>query len=119
MQTNKELTQGTSENGELEEEWKVILQSKGEYMLSKKQARVVSEAIASGSRGIILFETFSISIPYIVEFYRVRQYRKSKLSPLIISKLREKPTYNPIVSGEKLKEYRKKIMEAINKREEK
>ena len=52
------------------------MNNKGEYRLSKKQAWVIQEAIARGERGIIMFGTFSISVPYIVEFFRVTRFIK-------------------------------------------
>lgn len=59
-----------------EEEWIVKLSTKGEYPLSKKQAWVIQKAIASGNRGIIMFSSFSIPMPYIAEFYRTKRYLK-------------------------------------------
>jgi hypothetical protein len=59
-----------------EEEWIVKLSTKGEYPLSKKQAWFIQEAIASGNRGIIMFDSFSIPMPYIAEFYRTRRFIK-------------------------------------------
>jgi len=59
-----------------EEEWLVRTNSKEEYRLSKKQAWVIQEAVAKGERGIIMFDSFSISMPYIVDFYRLKRFRK-------------------------------------------
>ena len=59
-----------------DEEWQVVLNTGGKYSLSKDQALVIQEAIASGNRGIIMFRTFSISIPYVAEFYRIRRFLK-------------------------------------------
>lgn len=59
-----------------EEEWVLKTNSKEEYRLSKKQAWMIQEAIASGNRGIVMFDTFSISIPYIVDFYRLKRFVK-------------------------------------------
>lgn len=74
---NGELTQEMlNEEDKFEEEWKVVLSTKGEYTLSKNQANIVKEAIANGSRGMIMFQTFAISIPYISEFYRVKRFLK-------------------------------------------
>lgn len=61
---------------EFEEEWEVITSAKGKYTLSKLQARVLMQEMANGNRGIIPFKTFAISIPYIVEFYRVKRFLK-------------------------------------------
>ena len=59
-----------------DEIWKVKLNTGAEYELSQKQAWVIQEAIASGNRGIIMFKTFSVSMPYVSEFYRVRRFLK-------------------------------------------
>jgi len=75
MNQNEESTQETS--SEYDEEWKVKLNTGGEYLLSQKQAWVIQEAIASGNRGIIMFKTFSVSMPYIAEFFRVRRFLKA------------------------------------------
>jgi len=61
-----------------EEEWKVKLNTGGEYLLSKNQAWVIQEAIASGNRGIIMFKTFSVSMPYIAEFFRTKRFLKEE-----------------------------------------
>ena len=57
-----------------DEEWIVKLNTGGQYSLSKKQAWVIQEAIANGNRGIIMFKTFSIPMPYIAEFYRKARF---------------------------------------------
>ena len=77
---------------DIEEEWKVILQSKGEYTLSKNQAIYLKEAIARNKRQV-MFETFMIPIPYIVEFYRVRTFLKG--AKQLPAEAYEKP-YKPI-----------------------
>lgn len=59
-----------------EELWRVKLNTGAEYDLSQKQAWVIQEAIASGNRGIIMFKTFSVSMPYVSEFYRVSRFMK-------------------------------------------
>jgi hypothetical protein len=76
MNQNEESTQETLNEDAYEEEWVVKLNTKGEYILSKNQALLVQEAIASGSRGIVMFKTFSISVPYIAEFYRTKRFLK-------------------------------------------
>lgn len=63
-----------------DEEWLVVLNTGGKYTLSKRQAWVIQEAIASGNRGIIMFKTFSVSMPYVAEFYRVRRFRTDQES---------------------------------------
>lgn len=83
MEVSTELTQGILNNHldpdpEWEEEWCVLISSSKEpYTLGKKQARLLQEVIASGSRGIVMFQTFSISIPYVTEFYRRKRFLKN------------------------------------------
>ena len=50
------------------EEWTVVV-NKTKYPLNEKQANILREKIAQGSRGIVVFDDFSISIPFIEEFY--------------------------------------------------
>ncbi len=78
IQPNVGLTQDilSEEEQRWEEEWEVILTSKGKYALSKMQALVVKQAIAEGSRGTIMFETFAIAIPYVTDFYRIKRFLK-------------------------------------------
>jgi hypothetical protein len=59
-----------------DEEWLVVMSNGSEYVLSKNQARLLLHEIAAGNRGIIAFETFVISIPYIVEFYQAMKFPK-------------------------------------------
>jgi hypothetical protein len=82
----------SSEEEKYQEEWKVVLSSKGEYTLSKHQALILKQAIASGNRATVMFDTFAIAIPYIVEFYRVRRFLKGvKQLPSRASELPYKP----------------------------
>lgn len=74
MSINEESTQEEL----YEEEWKIKLNTGGEHYLSKKQAWVIQEAIASGNRGIIMFDTFSIPMAYIGEFYRTKRFLKEE-----------------------------------------
>lgn len=79
MTNTGQLTHGTSnEDDKFEEEWKVVLTNKAEYPISKMQAMVLKQAIASGNRSTVMFESFAIPIPYIIEFYRVRRYLKGQ-----------------------------------------
>lgn len=81
------------EDDRYDEEWLVIMNTKGQYTLSKNQARFLMQEIASGNRGIIPFKTFVISIPYISEFYMVRRFlRGTKQLP---ERASEEP-YKPI-----------------------
>lgn len=75
MNQNEESTHDQSDDL-YEEEWLIALNNGKEYRLSKKQAWVIQEAIARGERGIVMFKTFSISMPYIVEFTLVKRFLK-------------------------------------------
>lgn len=77
MNQNEELTQETLPDNQYDEEWQLTLNTGSNYVLSKNQAWVIQEAIASGNRGIIMFKTFSISMPYIAEFFRIRRFLKA------------------------------------------
>lgn len=99
------------EDEKYEEEWKVIVNTDGEYVLSKMQARVLQQAIANGDRGIVLFKTFAISIPYITEFFRVRRFLKGAVQ------LPERATeelYKPI-PPERWEEIKKRAYQSIGK----
>ena len=63
-----------------DEEWEVVLNTGGKYTLNRKQAWVVQEAIATSNRGILMFKTFSISMPYIAELYRIRRFMSDQVS---------------------------------------
>lgn len=76
MNQKEELMQETLSDEQYDEEWKLKLNTGGEYILSKQQAWIIQEAIASGNRGIIMFKTFSISMPYIAEFFRTKRFIK-------------------------------------------
>ena len=113
MIQNQVLTQGAfdPEDDKYEEEWLVVINTKGEYTLSKVQARILQQAIAQGNRGIVMFTTFSISIPYIAEFYRTRRYLKG------ITALPERatePEYKPI-DPKVFEEWKRKVYEKIGK----
>ncbi len=118
VELNKNMTQNnitpdilSEEESRWDEEWVVILNDKGQYELSKMQALIVREAIATGSRGIVMFETFSISIPYIVEFYRQRRFlRDTKL----LSERAVEKEYKSI-DPKKWAEFKKKVYENLGK----
>lgn len=94
-----------------DEEWRVVMNTKGDYTLGKMQAKLLQEEISRGNRGIIMFNTFAISIPYIVEFYRVRRFMKGvKLLP---ARAKERP-YKPI-SPEKWEMFKKEVYEKLGK----
>lgn len=48
--------------------WRVVVRG-NEYTLNADQAKFLQGEITKGSRGIIVFSDFSISIPYIEEFF--------------------------------------------------
>ncbi len=98
-------------NNDYEEEWKVILSSKGEYTLSKNQAFVLKQAIASGNRGTIMFDSFAIAIPYIVEFYLVRKFLKG--AKQLPARAKER-LYKPIPE-EKWEKIKKEMYSKIGK----
>ena len=108
-----QLTQeiSNSEEDKYEEEWKVITSSKGNYILSKRQAIVLKQAMAVGNRSTIMFETFAIAIPYVVEFYRVRRYLKDAKQLPAQAKEEE---YKPI-DPKKFEEWKKKIYAKVGK----
>ena len=54
------------------EEWIAIV-NKNKYYLNEKQAALLKQEIARGNRGIVLFDEFSINIPYMEELYLNRK----------------------------------------------
>jgi hypothetical protein len=59
-----------------DEVWEVKI-NKTEYLLGEMEAKVLQDAIASGSRGIVQFSEFIINIPFIEEFYlKSRELKK-------------------------------------------
>ena len=114
MIQNQELTPGTfdSEDDIYEEEWLVVMNTNGEYTLSKVQARILQQAIAQGNRGIIMFRTFAISIPYIAEFYMVSRFLKdAKQLPARCEELPFEP-----IPDDKWEEIKKKMYGKIGKK---
>lgn len=112
MSANEELMLGASNQDDgYEEEWIVIMNTRGKYTLGKNQAKILQQAIATGSRGIIMFKTFSISIPYIAEFYRTRRYLKN--AQQLPSKATEEE-YKPM-DPEVFKKWKKTVYEKIGK----
>jgi len=75
-----------------EEEWKVILNTKGEYTLSRVQALILKQAMAMGKK-LVQFRTFLISIPYVAEFYREKRFLKG--AKQLSARASEQP-YKPI-----------------------
>ena len=115
MTQNEEWMLGISNDPEelkYEEEWEVLTNAKGKYTLSKDQARLLQEEISHGNRGIIMFKTFAISIPYIVEFYRVKRFLKNALQ--LPERAKEAP-FVPI-DPEKWKKIKEEAYSKIGKR---
>ena len=93
-----------------DEEWKVILSSKGEYILNKVQAVILKQAIATGQKAVI-FKTFTIQIPYIVEFFLVSRFIKgTRQLPATASETEYQP-----IPEDKWEEFKKKIYEKLKK----
>ena len=105
------LNNGSFNEDDYEEVWVVILNTKGKYKLSKKQGRLVREAMARGERGAIVFESFAIPIPYIAEFYRESRFLKEA------KRLPERATEAPIkpMSPEKWEKFKKEVYRKIGK----
>ena len=115
MTPNEALMQETFEDEKYDEEWKVTINTGGVYILSKIQARVLQQAIATGNRGLIMFNSFAISIPYISEFYRVKRFLKgTKQLPESASELPYKP-----IPNEKFEIFMKQAYRKIGKKYEK
>lgn len=94
-----------------DEEWEVAVNNGGKYTLSRKQALVLQQAIAAGGRGIILFQTFSISIPYIVEFFRTKRF---KVGTYQLPEKASEPPYVPM-PPEKWEAFKKTVYSKIGK----
>ena len=94
-----------------EEIWRVVLQNGAEYELGKIQALILKQEITNGNRGIVMFETFAISIPYIIEFYRVRKFLRD--TKQLSAKASELP-YKPIPK-EKWEKIKKEAYRTIGK----
>jgi hypothetical protein len=114
IQVNEGLitdTWDSPEEQKYEEEWLVVTNNGGEYTLSKVQAWALRQEIASGNRGIVMFQTFAISIPYIVEFYRVKRFLKD--AKQLPERATEEP-YRPM-SPEKWKKFREEVYRKVGK----
>jgi len=124
MEVSGELTRGVLNSNldpdpEWEEEWHVLISSSKEpYVLSKKQAKLIQEVIASGSRGIVMFQTFSISIPYITEFYRQKRFLKdAKQLPERATELPYNPSPEQLERIESIKTDLRRKMNWVKKEE--
>src|SRR3990167_10661497 len=110
MSVKEELTQGMSDNDLYEEDWIAVV-NKTEYPLSKNQALVVKEAMATGERGNIVFDSFAICIPFVSEFYRTKRYLKNSMQ---FSEKATEEEYKPI-SKERWEKFKKEAYGKIGK----
>lgn len=101
----------SSDEDKYDEEWVAVV-NKVNYPLSKNQALLVKQAMATGERGTIVFDSFVIAIPYVSEFYRKRRFLKDTY------KLPAKATEEEFVplSDEQMAKFRKKAYDAIGKK---
>ena len=110
MSVNEELMQDQFNDDAYEELWICILNTKGRYELSKNQARIVTQALATGERGAIMFESFAIPLAYVAEFYREKRFLKNSKS---LPAQATEAEYVPI-PPEKWEEIKKKIYSKIS-----
>ena len=106
----KHLTQDTLIDDEYEEEWQVVINNGGKYTLGKNQARILIQAMNLNQRQVI-FQTFTIMIPYIAEFYRTKRFLKDTYK---LSARATEPEYKPI-SKERFDELKKDVYSKIGK----
>lgn len=111
MSAREASMQETLNEDDYEELWTVVTISKREYPLSKNQARLVQEAMARGDRGAIVFQTFTIPIPYVTDFYRERRFLKN--TKALPEQTREAEYKR--MSEEKWKKYREDIYKILGK----
>jgi hypothetical protein len=111
MAINEELMQETLDDDIFDEEWIVKINTGGEYPLSKNQARYLQQEISNGNRGIVMFQSFSISIPYIAEFFISKRFIKGEYQ--LPATTEEKP-FIPM-SPEKWEKFKKEALRKIGK----
>ena len=75
-----------------DEEWKIVMNTGGEYVLSQLQARTIMQAMATGKREV-MFEHYLIAVPYIAEFYRVKRFLRGMAQ---LPERANEPEYRPI-----------------------
>jgi len=61
------------------ERWVAVV-NENDYLLDEKQAHVLTEAINAGSRGVVQFNGFIISIPFLQEFYLDKSWEEIQYS---------------------------------------
>ena len=109
MSANEELMlEGLNDN--YEEEWIAVV-NKTNYSLSKNQALIIKQAMATGERGNIVFDSFAICIPFVSEFYRVKRFLKNTVQ---LSETASESPYKPIPK-EKWESFKKEIYKKIGK----
>jgi hypothetical protein len=113
-QQGKELTQEVFEDKKYDEEWRVVMNTGGNYTLGKIQARILQQAIATGNRGVVMFNSFAISIPYIAEFYMVKRFLKG--SKQLSANTNELP-FKPM-SRKKFEELMKRVYRKVGRKYE-
>jgi hypothetical protein len=74
----KQLMPDISDDDGYDEEWLVKVNTGGEYRLDRIGANILQEAMSQGQRQVI-FESYTLMIPYIAEFYRIRRFVKGQL----------------------------------------
>lgn len=110
MSANEELMQEELNDDDYEEEWVAVV-NKAKYDLSKDQALIVKQAMATGERGNVVFDSFVICIPFVSEFYRVRRFLKN--AKLLTSKATEEE-FIPM-DPQKWEEFKKKVYAKVGK----
>lgn len=106
----EQSTQEASFEDQYEEKWVVVINTGGEYTLSKNQARLLMSSMQAGKREVI-FQTFMIAIPYIAEFYRTARYKKGLHElPAQAQEKEYKPTKE---EKEKIEKIKKEIKERL------
>lgn len=101
----------TLNEDDYEELWTAVTISKREYSLSKNQARLVQDAMARGDRGAVVFQTFTLPIAYVTDFYRESRFlKKTKALP-------EQTTEAPYIppSPERMQKIREEIYKKLGK----
>lgn len=93
------------------EEWVVVLSdTKARYTLSKNQARLLQEAFVRKEKAVV-FETFIIALPFVVEFYRTRRFLKDAVA---LPETASEKLYQPM-SNEDFLKWKEKIYQKIGK----
>lgn len=105
----KPLMQDICDKDGYVEEWVVVIK-KTKYFLNPYQTFLLRQEIANGNRGIIMFNKFAISIPYIEEFYMVKKYKPDQ--KMIENKTEEE--FIPI-SKERFEQIKKEIYTKLGK----